>query len=43
MKSKLYYLIAISLVLAIAGCAAMGRGHSSLQDLRRSYLPTRNG
>jgi hypothetical protein len=43
MNRKLYYLIAITLLLATAGCAAMDRGQSSLQDWRRSYLPTRHG
>ncbi len=43
MKRRLYCLVVIGLLLAIAGCAATDRGNASLQEWRRSYLPTRNG
>jgi hypothetical protein len=43
MKRKLSYLVAVALLFTLAGCASMDRGHSSLQDWRRSYLPTPHG
>jgi hypothetical protein len=43
MKQTLVYLFAIVALTAAVGCATMDRDHTSLQDWRRSYLPTRNG
>jgi hypothetical protein len=41
MKQKLYWLVACVLFVVVAGCATAD--HFSLQDWRRSHLPTRDG
>jgi uncharacterized lipoprotein YmbA len=43
MKPKFYRLVAVAILLTLAGCASMDREYYSLKEWRRSYMPTRQG